>query len=177
MVIAFALFSNHWAEAKTQRISPLQVKPVQAPLSPQRSRDQAAEPSGSRRLIGFLAFVVLLTVAFGHPLISLANYAAETDLHSHIVLIPFISAYLIYIRRKQLPTEYVSSPGWTSLLLVAGLAALLAAVGPVKVQSTLSQNDSSLADRVLICLSPRSRRVSFPWPKVDGSRCLPFCVS
>ena len=79
---------------------------TQLPISPQRSRKQAAESPGSRRLIGFLAFGFFLTVAFIRPLTALATYAAETDLHSHILLIPFISAYLIYIRRKQLPAEY-----------------------------------------------------------------------
>jgi hypothetical protein len=92
----------------------------QLPLSPQCSRKRAAEPSGSRRLIGFLAFAVLLSVAFAHPLIALTTYAIGTDIHSHIVLIPFISAYLIYIQRKELPADYVFSPGWMSILLAAG---------------------------------------------------------
>jgi hypothetical protein len=85
------------------------VNTTQVPLSPQRGRDQAAESLCSRRLIGFLAFGVFLTVAFIRPLTALAAYAAETDLHSHILLVPFISAYLIYIRRRQLPKEYLSS--------------------------------------------------------------------
>ena len=53
---------------------------TQLPISPQRSRKQAAEPPGSRRLIGFLAFAVLLVLAFVRPLIALATYAAQTDL-------------------------------------------------------------------------------------------------
>ena len=46
------------------------------------------------------------------------------------MLIPFISTYLIYIRRKQLPADYGSSLGWTALLLAAGLAALAVTAGP-----------------------------------------------
>jgi exosortase C (VPDSG-CTERM-specific) len=113
----------------------------QLPLSPQRSRNQAAESSGSRRLIGFLGFVVLLAVAFVHPLISLTIYAVGTDIHSHIVLVPIISAYLIYIRRKELPTDYVLSPGWASILVVVGLAAVLAAASLIKTNPPISQND------------------------------------
>jgi len=61
----------------------LTMNTTQAPLSPQqRSRDQAAEPSRSRRLTGFLVFAVLLRVIFVRPLISLATYAIGTDLHS-----------------------------------------------------------------------------------------------
>ena len=69
------------------------------------------------------------------------------------MLIPFISAYLIYIRRKRLPAEYVSSPGWTALLLVAGLAALSAAVSLFRTNPPLSQNDSlSLMALSFVCL-------------------------
>ena len=56
------------------------------------------------------------------------------------MLIPFISAYLLFIRRKQLPKAYKSSPGWATLLLVAGLGALLAAVSLLNPR--LSKNDS-----------------------------------
>src|SRR5262249_24389968 len=63
-------------------------------------------------------------VAFIKPLCSLAVYSATTDSDSYILLVPFISAYLIYIRRKQLPAEYFSSPAFATVLLVAGLVAL-----------------------------------------------------
>jgi exosortase len=67
------------------------------------------------------------------------------------VLIPFIAAYLIYIRRQRLPAEYVFSPGWTALLLLAGLGALLAAVSLFN--PTLTQNDSlSLIALSFVCL-------------------------
>ena len=126
---------------------------TQLPVSPQRSRDQAAESSGSRRLTGFLAFGVFLTVAFIRPLTALATYAAGTDLHSHILLVPFISAYLIYIQRKQLPKEYLPSWGWAFVSTVVGLASLLAAGKLVKFGLTLSQNDVlSLTTFSFVCL-------------------------
>jgi exosortase C (VPDSG-CTERM-specific) len=70
-------------------------------------------------------FVILLLAAFGQPLLALANYAAHSALHSHIVLIPFVSAYLLYIRRDQLPKKYVVDlvPGIG--LLGCGLGTLL----------------------------------------------------
>jgi exosortase C (VPDSG-CTERM-specific) len=92
------------------------------------------------RLLAYLGFVALLGLAYIRPLTALTIYAAETDLHSHILLIPLVSAYLIYVRRMRLPAEYVFSPWWTALLLVAGLAALLASGGPLNLP--LSQNDS-----------------------------------
>jgi exosortase C (VPDSG-CTERM-specific) len=127
------------------------VKTIHLPHSPERDRDQAAEPLGSGRLIRFCAFAALLAAAFGHPLSSLAKYASATDLHSHIVLIPFISAYLVFIRRKQLPRQYVVSPGWTALLLAAGLASLLASGGLFNL--ALSQNDLlSVMTLSFVCL-------------------------
>ena len=75
------------------------------------------------RLLGCLGCTALLTVAFIKPLFSLVVHAATTDL-AHILLVPFIFAYLIRLQRKQLPREYISSPGLAAVPLVAGLAAL-----------------------------------------------------
>jgi hypothetical protein len=129
------------------------VNVSQTPLLPQHRRHQARESSGSRRLIGFLAFVILLGVAFAQPLISLAKYAAITDLHSHILLVPFISAYLICRRYKQLPKGYSSSWVWELLSLLLGLGSLFAAGNFVKVDPALSQNDFlSLTAFSFVCL-------------------------
>jgi exosortase C (VPDSG-CTERM-specific) len=72
----------------------------------------------------FSAYVALLLCTFAKPLLALANHAAHTELHSHVLLIPIIVGYLIYLRRKQLPTEYSSSPGWALFALGAGSAAV-----------------------------------------------------
>jgi exosortase C (VPDSG-CTERM-specific) len=123
------------------------------PISPQRSRKQATESPDSRRLAGFLAFAILLALAFVRPLVALMTYAIETDLHSHVLMIPFISIYLIYLRRKELPTDYAFSPGWTSILLAAGLAALVAAGNLIRTDPPLSQNDYlSLIALSFVCL-------------------------
>jgi len=53
-------------------------------------------------------FLIVLLAAFAQPLLVLANYAARSDLHSYILLVPFISAYLLYLRRDQLPKNYVT---------------------------------------------------------------------
>jgi exosortase C (VPDSG-CTERM-specific) len=69
--------------------------------------------------------VILLLAAFGQPLLALANYAAHSALHSHILLIPFVSAYLLYIRRDQLPRKYVADIPLGMVLLAGGLGVLL----------------------------------------------------
>src|SRR5438445_12747769 len=84
--------------------------------------------SSRRRLVYFAAFTLILIVAFAKPLISLAFYAAGQDLHSHILLVPLVFVYLIYLRRHQLPRRYNSSFSWTIFPLLIGVAALVVAL-------------------------------------------------
>ena len=69
----------------------------------------------------------LLTAVFIKPLFSLAAGAIHSQLDSYIVLIPFVSAYLIYDRRKGLPKEYGFS-SWAMIPLLAGIIALTTAL-------------------------------------------------
>jgi exosortase C (VPDSG-CTERM-specific) len=76
-------------------------------------------------LAAYLCWIGLLTAAFAKPLYSLAICAAATDLHSYIVFVPFISAWLLYRQRRLLPADSLSSPGLAMLLLVIGAGAFL----------------------------------------------------
>ena len=101
------------------------------------------------RLTGFVGFAILLTVGFVKPLIALAIHAARSDLHSYILLVPFISAYLIYSRRDRLPKRYGSSPGWAMIPLLGGLGSLSAAWTQ---SAGLSRNDYlTLAALSFVC--------------------------
>lgn len=91
--------------------------------------------------MGFVIFAVFLVVVFSKPLFSLAVYAAGQQLHSHILLIPFVSAYLIYIRRQTLPRDYTVSVGWAMVPLLAGAISVVAALTPGVFGQPLSQND------------------------------------
>lgn len=75
------------------------------------------------------------------PLYSLMVHSAKTELNSHILLVPFISAYLIFIRRKQLPAKYSTSPLLAIGSLGAGVAALAVAWGLHAFNRPLSDND------------------------------------
>jgi hypothetical protein len=66
-------------------------------------------------------FVILLLAVFGQPLLALANYAAHSSLHSYILLIPFVSGYLLYLRRDQLPKKYATDFWLAIMLLACGL--------------------------------------------------------
>lgn len=142
---------RHPLRDELAKLLSLRVKAIHAPHSSERNRDQAAQSLRSGRLICFLAAFTLLTLAFGKPLLALATYAAATDLHSHVLLIPLISGYLLFTRRAQLPNEYACSPTWTALLIIFALAPLLIALGLVNV--ALGENDRlSLIALSFVCL-------------------------
>lgn len=69
--------------------------------------------------------MILLVAAFGHPLVELVNYAAHSALYSYILLIPFVSAYVLYLRRDQLPKKYVADLPLGMVFLAGGLGVFL----------------------------------------------------
>jgi exosortase C (VPDSG-CTERM-specific) len=109
--------------------------------SPTPPNGQHARDLRLRGPMGALIFGIFLVAVFSKPLFSLAVYAAGEELHSHILLIPFVSAYLIYIRRHALPRDYSFSVGWALVPLIAGAISLAAAWTPGVFGSPLSQND------------------------------------
>src|SRR5438876_10446708 len=98
------------------------TRPTNDPLRPSLSWRNARQALHTR-VAAFLGFAVLLTAVFIKPLFSLAARAIQSQLDSYIGLIPFVSAYLIYDRRKRLPKEYGFSL-WAISPLVAGIIAL-----------------------------------------------------
>lgn len=77
------------------------------------------------RFWGGACFVIVLLAAFGQPLLGLANYAANSSLHSYILLIPFVTGYLLYLRRDQLPKERLTDLPLGILALSGGLGVFL----------------------------------------------------
>ncbi|HXT10471.1 MAG TPA: archaeosortase/exosortase family protein [Candidatus Angelobacter sp.] len=76
------------------------------------------------RFKGFFIFTALLAVGFGLPLLRLANFALHSELYSHILLIPFISGFLIWMNRGRLAVESRPSPGLAVLSFAAGAIVL-----------------------------------------------------
>jgi exosortase C (VPDSG-CTERM-specific) len=107
--------------------------------------------AGSGRSLSHRRVMVLgvltagLIALFIVPLVDLAAYAASTSLFSHILLVPFITGYLIYLQRQELrPQLNVESPDRVQALVPASAGVItlvsywwLAARGV-----ELSRNDS-----------------------------------
>ena len=93
---------------------------------------QAGNSSTSARLkerqkrlfLGGACFAIVLVAAFAQPLLMLINHAARSQLHSYILLVPFVSAYLLYIRRDQLPKNYVVDVPLAIISLAGGFGVL-----------------------------------------------------
>ncbi len=90
------------------------------------SRWRAGNLSSRAQKAGLVVFIILLVGIFIRPLLSLGVYAAGSELSSYVLLVPFVSAYLIYVQRKELPQEHIPSPGFALLTMIPGLAALIA---------------------------------------------------
>jgi exosortase C (VPDSG-CTERM-specific) len=77
------------------------------------------------RFWGGACFAIVLLAAFAQPLLLLVNYAAGSELYSYILLVPFVSAYLLYLRRDQLPKKYVIDLPLAIVSLAGGLGVLV----------------------------------------------------
>jgi exosortase C (VPDSG-CTERM-specific) len=90
------------------------------------------------RVAGYGAYLFLLLLLFLQPLTGLLVYAAHTDLHSHILLVPFIVAYLLYLNRGRCSARAHSSVAGTAIMSAIGIATLTPAIGW---PANLSNND------------------------------------
>lgn len=93
-----------------------------------------------RRRVAFWTCLVALFVLFANPLSDLVRFAWDSSLYSHTPLIPFLSAYLIWTRRADVPAAGHSALGIAAMCSVAS-AALLAtyfAAGPFTIDTSLA---------------------------------------
>jgi exosortase C (VPDSG-CTERM-specific) len=96
------------------------------------SPSQAATPQDNFR--GLIITAALLLAGFCLPLVELTRFALGSELYSHAILIPFVSAWLVWQRRAELVTAGKRlHPLWALGLMVIGLVFLFAwltAAGP-----------------------------------------------
>src|SRR5215471_8868192 len=68
-----------------------------------------------------MCFAIVLLAVFARPLLMLIGYVAGSQLHSYVLLVPFVSAYLLYLRRDQLPKKHNTDLLLTLVSLAAGV--------------------------------------------------------
>ncbi len=99
--------------------SPTPRSTLYAPLS---TPVPACLSVGRARALTVVAVVLL--GAFGKPLFDLTRFAVHSELYSHIVLIPVISLYLVWLKRRSLALDSEPVRGLAVLPLVTGFALL-----------------------------------------------------
>src|ERR1700732_519814 len=58
--------------------------------------------ANSKRHAAFAALILFSSLAFYKPLNALMRYSLRNDSSSHIILIPFIALFLIYMERQRI---------------------------------------------------------------------------
>ena len=115
----------------------LNLPDIDSPTGENVIREPKASVPANKRFMGWGIYLVILCGAFALPLREFATYARHSDVHSYVLLIPLVTAYLMYIRWKQLSCELSSSWGYALLSAAAGTGALLASLHFTE----LGQND------------------------------------
>jgi len=89
---------------------------------------QALQPNDSipatptRQLRRFALATAILVLCFAYPLIELVRFAAASELYSYILLVPLISGYLVWLKRRNLPVSAQPARPAAFVFLLAGLA-------------------------------------------------------
>ena len=89
-----------------------------------RSESTRSRQKQRWRVWSGIGYAVVLLALFARPLLTLISYVAASQLHSYVLLVPFVSAYLLYLRRDQLPKDYRTDLPFTLVSLAAGLGLL-----------------------------------------------------
>src|SRR5256714_3892250 len=109
-----------------RKIMAMSLPNTESPTAEDVIDQRRAPESINKRFMGWCIYLGILCGAFALYLRELAAFAAHSQVHSYILLIPLVTAYLIYIRWKHLSRELSSSWGYALLLATAGTGALLA---------------------------------------------------
>ena len=92
----------------------------------QISAKQNPSPDGcSSRLRSFALATLILALCFSVPLHDLMRFAATSEFHSYILLIPFISAYLVWLKKGSFPICSEPARMAALLFLAVGTAVLV----------------------------------------------------
>jgi exosortase C (VPDSG-CTERM-specific) len=75
----------------------------------------------------FAIAALVLALCFGLPLYRLVRFAVDSTLYSHILLMPLVSAYLIWLRRDRIQSPSHPACGLTVFGLVAGMVMMAGA--------------------------------------------------
>jgi exosortase len=88
---------------------------------PARNNPKAMSMQMTGRNALFLFFVGLSILMFYPPMKMLIEFSFDNEMYSHIILVPFVSIYLIYIQRREIFQESGASVFPGSVLIFTGI--------------------------------------------------------
>jgi exosortase len=96
---------------------------------PSETAQRSTDPHGfrllgslSRRIVFYAAWVLATCLIFVHPLAAFVSYSLSHDNASHLVLIPVISAWVVFLERHRIFTALSSDVVTATVFLAAGAA-------------------------------------------------------
>jgi exosortase C (VPDSG-CTERM-specific) len=92
--------------------------------NPQTPGTTPISASPRRRLTGLAVVSALVLLCFAKPLYSLVRFASQDDMYSYILLVPFVSVYLISFNRHNLSWDPQPTLGAALVPSLAGLGIL-----------------------------------------------------
>src|ERR1035438_6978778 len=100
------------------------MPPVEPIAASPAARPSTLSPLLRRQLRGLAVCTGVLAICFAKPLFSLARFTLHSELYSHILLIPFVSLYLAWIKKNSLPADSEPDRKLAVLPFAAGLLLL-----------------------------------------------------
>jgi exosortase C (VPDSG-CTERM-specific) len=97
--------------------------PSNPTAQPSAQRAESVDPA--RQLWRFGLATLVLALCFAIPLRELIHFAFHSEFHSYLLLIPFISLYLVWLKRGSVPIRSRPARKTASVFLTAGTAVLL----------------------------------------------------
>jgi exosortase len=88
----------------------------------------ATPPNKTTRLLFYGLWCLLSVAVFWKPGLDLVRYSLSNDNASHIVLIPFLSAYVFYVDRGRIFAVLSTSPRWCAIFAGLGFIGLTGAL-------------------------------------------------
>jgi exosortase C (VPDSG-CTERM-specific) len=123
------------------------ISPNKVPAQPTTgTRDTPVSNPVALRWLALAA--IALIVCFSGPLYHLVGFALKNDLYSHILLVPFVSLYLIWIKRPELPQPSAPNRLIAGIFLALGIIVLAVSWGASPSGMGMAEDDY-LAPRIL----------------------------
>ncbi len=124
--------------------------PSHTPQSSINSGGSSSPGAISRRMLFYAGWIFVSCLLFLHPLIAFVSYSLSNENASHLILIPVISAWIVFLERDRIFKTPGSDVALACMLLAAGAALALAAFSIGSGWSALNQLSTYVFALILV---------------------------